>query len=648
MPRIKTVQTSLVTGEVSPRAFGRTDIEQYFSGAEELKNVYVTTQGGVRRREGLQYVATTNGSNVSRLVPFEFNDEQVFLFVFQPSHLQIYKNDVLQQTITTGRVTDLTDTIIAEMNWTQSADTMIIVHKDLKPIKITRVTDTNWDVVDVVFDFIPQHAFSGTTQTDKTTTLSFATQPEANTRKLTSVGEFPGSVVGQQVIANSGVFQIIDRLDNDNVIARVLVEPANFNNTTEWILETGFSKVWSLTHGWPAAATFFQGRLWLAGGSRPQTLWGSAVGKFFDFELRKQDASDAIDVTIDDDRVNAIRNIFAGRNLSIFTSGGEFFVKGGALSEPLTPDNIEIKRATLHGSERTRPVSVDGTILFVERGGSVIREFVFSDLEDTFTANDISRLAEHLVKSPTRMTTRNSTTALPTPYVYMVSDDGKMTVVAISRQEKILAFTEFNTDGLFEDVVTVDKEVYVIVNRDGDRFIEKFNSAHVYDASIRLDNGTPKTTWSGFDHLEGREVRVRADNFIFQPATVSGGDIETEEATVLEAGLNFKARFKSLPLDGQSGEGVMTGSYKRLVSVNIRLDESRQIIVERVKSNGVVKQFKPPFRTFGSNVLDDPIQNFSGWKKVFIGGVDRDIQVTITQDEGFEFNILSLVYEFGT
>lgn len=653
MPRVRTVQTSFVSGEVSPKAFGRTDIEQYYAGLAELKNAYVTTQGGVRRREGLQYVDNTNGDAVSRLISFEFNNVQTYLLVFQPSRMDVYKDDVLQTSVTTGRVTDLTDTIIDEMKWTQSADTLILVHEDLEPIKITRTSDTSWTVESVTFDFIPQFAFDGTTQTPVTTSLSFDPQAEVDTYQLTSVGEFTDTdIVGQQVIANSGIFQIIEDIDDDNVIARILVEPADFDATTDWILEDGFEDVWSSTRGWPATITFFQGRLWFGGGSRPQTLWGSVVGEFFNFEPGKGDAADAIDVTIDDDRVNAILNIFPGRDLQIFTTGGEFFVRGGAINEPITPSNVEIKRGTLHGSEPTTPVSIDGTVLFVERGGAVIREFVFNDLEQTFVANDVSRLAEHLIKSPTRMTTRNATTTFPTPYVYMVSDDGNLTVLAVSRQEKIIAFSEFTTEGEFEDVVTVDRVVYAIVKRtiDGStvRHIEKFNVDHYLDASVIVDNGSPTDTWTGFDHLDGETIQIRADDFVFQDQEVASGGFTTpEDATVLEGGINFAAKIKSLPLDAQVAGGQLTGLYKRLVKVDVRCNESRNFILQATKTNGSVRTFRPPFRRFGGGVLDMAVPNFTGWKPVFIGGIDRDIQVTITQDEPLEFNILSVVYEFG-
>ena len=34
--------------------------------------------------------------------------------------------------------------------------------------------------------------------------------------------------------------------------------------------------------------------------------------------------------------------------------------------------------------------------------------------------------------------------------------------------------------------------------------------------------------------------------------------------------------------------------------------------------------------------------NFSGWKKVYIGGIRRDVKIEITQDDPLEFNVLGV------
>ncbi len=656
MAIVKTVQATMAGGELSPKVFGRVDIDQYFAGCAKARNVYITTQGGMFRREGMERIANTQSDLVGKLIDFAFNDVQTYLLVLTIGRLDIYRDDgtgsvTLQATITSSPISTLTDAIINEIRWTQSADTLFLFHKDLPPIKITRTSHTVWTAVNVTFDFIPLHAFGAVSQAAKTSSLSFTAQANADEYKLTAAStNFLASHVGQQVIANFGIFQIISFIDTSNVIAKVLSEPSSFTATTNWIIETGYEDVWSVTRGYPSTGAFFQGRLYLAGGSRPQTIWASVVGDFLNFELGKGNDADGLDFTIDDDRVNAIVDLFPGRSMQIFTTGGEFFIRGGSLDSPITPSNIQILKGTLHGSDGVKPISVDGSTLFIEKGGSVLREFVFTDAEQSFEANDISRLAPHLILNPTRMTVRSATNELPSPYVYLVNDDGTMTVVAISRKESLLAFSLFETNGTIEDVCAVDRDVFLIVKRTINsvdvRFIERLNSNHFLDGSERVDNVTPTTSWTGFDHLDDEEVEVRADDFVFPNVTPSSGAFTTESATILEAGLGFACLYQSMPIDADIQGRLLTGDWKRLVSVNMRVYESRNLIVQRTTPNGT-STYRPSFRQFGASVLDAPVSNFTGWKRVFLSGIDRDSQVTITQDEPLEFNLLSVTLELG-
>jgi hypothetical protein len=50
------MQTSFASGELSPLLLGRTDLDQYYKGAQTAENVVIIPQGGVKRRPGTQFV----------------------------------------------------------------------------------------------------------------------------------------------------------------------------------------------------------------------------------------------------------------------------------------------------------------------------------------------------------------------------------------------------------------------------------------------------------------------------------------------------------------------------------------------------------------------------------------------------------------
>ena len=58
MAKSKFMQSSFVSGELSPLLKGRVDLDQYYQGMETAENVLIVPQGGLKRRAGTQHVDT--------------------------------------------------------------------------------------------------------------------------------------------------------------------------------------------------------------------------------------------------------------------------------------------------------------------------------------------------------------------------------------------------------------------------------------------------------------------------------------------------------------------------------------------------------------------------------------------------------------
>ena len=56
MSQTTLLQSSFVSGELSPLLLGRTDLEQYTQGVETGENVMIVPQGGLKRRCGTQHI----------------------------------------------------------------------------------------------------------------------------------------------------------------------------------------------------------------------------------------------------------------------------------------------------------------------------------------------------------------------------------------------------------------------------------------------------------------------------------------------------------------------------------------------------------------------------------------------------------------
>ena len=584
--KIKTYQTSFVRGELSPLMFARENLPTYANGAAKVRNCYVLHQGGVARREGMQYIDRVTNDAKARLIAFEFNTEQVYLLVFTPGEMKVYRNDILQTIVTGAPISNLTAAVLEDMNWTQSADTLILVHPDIQPIRITRTSHTVWTASLITFSNIPTYDYG-----------------------------------------------------------------------------SGAEAVISTTRGWPCSVAFADSRLWLGGlKSRPQTLLSSVVGSFFDLNNGTGLDDEGINITIDDDRVNAIRNLFPGRTLQVFTTGGEFYIQG-ALGDPITPGKIatQLKRGTAHGSTRTRPVSVDGTTIFVQNGGRVVRRFAFNDLDQSYNAENISLFSPHLIENPLRMDVRRATETMPADFVYNVNEDGTISVLNILASQDLIAWSLFETQGRAEDIAITEDVVYFSVQRSINgsqvRYIEKLNPDYKTDCAmvqqvpvvpfspwLWLTRAVPATSWTGFDHLNGMTVKVFGDDYILNDVTVQGGQVTASESVQkLEVGLPFFAEIETLPASIVIAGQSEAGDYKRLAYVEMRLLQSRGVVV-RQKTG---ETYKPAWRQFGAEVINTPVELYDGWKKVFLGGFDRDTQVIITQEDPLEFNVLGLKLGVG-
>ena len=648
MSRTRYTQNSFVGGALDPSLFGRTDIPSYYAAAAKLENMVVLPQGGVKRREGLRYVNALPAASAVRLVSFTFNDEQSYLFVFSVGQLDIYRDDALVFTTTAAPIDALTEDMLGTMNWTQSNDVLLLVHPDLAPIEVARINDTNWQLTPIALENIPPYAYDGITITKPAAICT----PDNATGTITLTADasvFTASHEGQYVNLNDGRVFVTEVISGTEAKGQMRIELTDTTaaESGDWSIETGYEPAMSAARGWPRSVTFYQSRLVFGGlKSRPQTLLFSKVGKFFDFDISEGLASDGIDITIDDDRANVIRNVFPGRGLQVFTTGGEFLAAARSLGEGLTPENISIQRGTFHGSSLVRPESVDGATLFVEGNGSVIRSFLFSDVEQAFSTDDMTLLSAHLVQDIQRMALRRSTAVEGANYLYVVNADGTVATLNTLRSQNLRAWSNFTTAGDFKDVAVVGEHVYFAVERTINgatvQYLECLDASTYTDCAIALSAETPQATWAGLEHLEGATVALRGDGYVLGTTTVNSGSLNAPEAiSSFEAGLEFTNVMQSLPLVPSYNQAAI-GQRRRLVGVNMLVKNTNPFWVASGKT-----LTRPSLASFGVGVLDAAPKAYNGWVEVPLGGYSRDPQITLTQDQPAPFHLLSLTIELG-
>jgi len=730
MSRVIQIQNDFTSGELDPKLRARTDIAQYGSGLATARNVSIQPQGGAKRRDGTKFITELDAgaANAVRMVDFEFSVSDSYMLIFTPGRMYVFKDGVLITNINGSgnnylTISALTAAILPEMNWIQSADTVIIVHEDLAPLKIVRgATDASWTASTISFDHVPQYAFeidhhsplyditpsattgnititasgvtsdTGTAQggTSNTITLKAATsytsdqQPNgmfieitggtgsgqtrhvedyvASTKVLTvypawdtapdatsqyEVKAFKGAAVGEyiNVLNGFGRARITQYVSDTEV--KAYVEIPFFDTSAivagDFATEHGYEDAWSATRGYPRSVTFHEGRLYFGGTkSRPSTLYGSRVSDFFNFNPGEALDDAAVEATLDTGSFNAIVDMYSGRHLQIFTTGAEFYVPQ-SLDEPITPSNLIVKEQTAFGSKPgIRVQNVDGSTIFVQRQGKALQEFTFSDTVNAYASTKISLLSSHLLKTPSELAVRRSTSTDEGDRLMVINDDdGSIACYTLLRSQNVIAPSEWTTDGEFINIGVDVDDIYVVVKR-------SINGSDVYyvelfDADVLLDSAKTGGAASSvtMDHLEAETVKIIRDGVVEPDQTVPASPytvtFDQAASTSYQVGLNFTPEVKTLPVEPRLPSGSLKGFKKRIFEVNAELFETQALTI-----NGK----EVAFRRFGSEVLDDDVVEFTGIKTLHgILGYTYDGQITIGQTVPLKMTVLGIDYK---
>jgi hypothetical protein len=477
--RVVRIQTNFSSGEIDPLLRARVDLAQYYNALQTAENVVVQPQGGVKRRDGLKYItelpAAANPQSGVRLIPFEFSATDSYMFALVNQRIYIFRDKALITNINGSgndylAVSAITSAMLGKIRHAQSADTMILVHEDLTPIKIVRgANNSTWTVAAITFTNAPVHAFVFSTGNPSATLTPSGTSGAITV--TASAGVFSSGNVNQyiNVTSNYGRIRIIQHVSS--TVVKGFCEIGLFDTAViasgGWELEAGYEAAWSGSRGYPVSVTFHEGRLYFAGSkSQPTTFWGSVVSNFFDFELGEGLDDQSVSATITTASLNEIVDIFSGRDLQIFTTGGEFYIPQ-PVGEPIIPSNLSVKVATRNGAKPGVPVAgLDSGTIFVQRQGKSLNELLFTDAELAYTTAALSLLSGHLLKTPIDMAIRRATSTEESDRLFIVNgDDGSVSVFSLNRAQQVIAPSSFTTDGNFLAVGIDIDDAYAIVNR---------------------------------------------------------------------------------------------------------------------------------------------------------------------------------------
>lgn len=580
--------TNFTAGESSPRFNGRVDLGKYQNACKTMLNSIVFPIGGATQRGGTKFIAEVKDSTKKvRLIPFEFSTTQAYILEFGENYIRFYRNQgqIESAPSTPYEIsTTYTEAELDDIQFAQSADTMYIAHKDHAPAKLTRTGHTSWALNNITFTATPS--------------------------------------------------------------------------------------TWAAAN-YPQTVAFFEQRLWWAGTpNEPQTLWASKSGDYENHTTGTGD-SDALEYTIATDRVNVIQWLSPGKVLTVGTVGGEFIVSASAADEAITPTNVRIVRQSTYGSAKHMPIRISDVILFIQRAGRKLRQLVYQWDSDSYIAPDMSILSEHItVGGISQMAYQQE----PFGISWIRRDDGVLLAFTYLRDQEVFAWSRnilggvsdaSGNDTKVETVATIpstevsdEDELWVVaqryINGATKRYIEVMSpglkdewdqeDAFYVDSGLTYD-GSPATTISGLDHLEGESVAVLADGAALAERTVSSGQITLDKAaSKVHAGLGYRAIIEPMQLEAGAADGTSQGRTKRISELAIRMYRTLGLKVGPDLNNLDTIYFRS-----SADSMDSPPALFTGDKFIPMpSGFDREANIVIVQDQPLPMTVLAIMPKVRT
>ncbi len=593
-------QNSFSFGEVSEKLSARGDLSAYHQGLLLARNVSILPTGGIARRNGTRYMDTLNGK--SRLIAFAAQDQD-YVLVLSDLLCTIYKDGEKVATLTT----EWTEESLNKIQWTQRFDELILVHSDFKSKQLIKESETeftlkNWEYV-IAEDERVMQLYD---QFEDTENIILTPSDTTGTVTLTaSAAFFISKHIGERFRLNEGELEISSIESTVSATAIIRKDLTSLESSNQW-QEPLFSE----TRGYPSSVAFHQDRL-VIGGSKeyPNKIWFSKTSDLFNFDFGEGLDDEAIEFTLLAEGKEEIQTIFSGRHLQVLTSASEWIVVG----EPLTPSSIQLKRQTNIGSPTDRylpPKQVEGSTIFIAKNNVEIREFTYGEINENYTSDDIAILSQHLMKYPMDQDYNDNVRQL-----YIVMNDGTMAVMTSNKKYGMTAWAAYETSGAYISVAVCDTKTYVVTERNGSYYLERFEEGIYTDSTIIESSETATSRISGLSHLIDEEIQILTDGNFIGTQTIESDELTLdEESYEIHVGKSYTHTIAPMPVMIQ---GNQIPKKYRLIELTVRLHETKTIEIDTGNGMREIPLDNKVLDTGLSAVNKDIAVKAIGWRQSF-------------------------------
>lgn len=686
------LQNNFNGGIISPVMLGRVDQQKYQSGLAECNNFIVLPHGSVEYRNGFEYVAhNLGGSGKQRIIPFVFSNEQAMAVIFSPPFIYFSAmGKMLLESIGTSLYwieCPYTSDELNGLRYVQSGDVITITHRNHPPRLLKRLGVSNWsldpistgfglpkvtgvtatpfrintagDDLDATYRYVVT-AISDRVESEKSEIISVVNdltlRPNYNEIKWSAV---TGAKRYRVYKLQSGLFGYIGETDqltmNDDYIeADTLRTPPYLRNP--------------FSGGNPVAVSYIQQRKIYGGGTNtPQllNLSRSSTEDDFTYSIPSLD-DDSIQVKIAGRDGNGIQHIVPMNDIMVFTQASIWKIPNNTA---ITGDNIGIYFQANTGSNECTPLLTDSTCIFSSDQTGKIHELgMSSNKNGAYNTIDLSIFCPHLTDGYEIVD--QAITRSPYTIAFFVRNDGVLIGMTYDPVQSIYGFHEHRTDGLIESIAVVPEDqqscVYLSINRNGERFIERFklrknsnqSERNHLDCSIIIKSQTEITTVDGLDWLNGKLVKVLTDGAVYnenpEELVIDGRLTIGYPAKTIIVGIPYSGFIETLPIYDAGNKYFSPIDPKTIQNIHVRVFDSGSISISQVYTS-IEKSLKDKVfigketevRARSDEDYGSPPNLRTGIiSGTVFGTPEQDLKVRITQENPLPLQVQAILYEY--
>ena len=574
---LRTLQTNLTGGAISSDAKDRLDLQVWKNSVRRAENVSIKPQGGATRRHGTTIVRDlTDLVNLDYQVEaFVFSQNQSYVCLFSHGRIDIFDR-VTRSLVQSHAGQPWSAAMVAarELVVVQSFDTMFVFHKDFETRQIVRTGATTfsigviqWGFLDTGSGNIPrmpmQKFYTGITHMRGLTVGPGAIGLQTN------FDLFRAGHIGTWMLLYNVPVYITAITDGLNASASASAALPNTAGTVDW-QEQAFSAV----RGYARCATLHEQRLFIGGGrDTPNTIWGSTTYDPLNFWLGSGQPTDAIKFIAAQDRVAEIKRMVSFRHLQLYTADGEFYApspQNGAL----TPANFSLRQQSAYGIANADAKRFDQTSIFISRTANSIREFVYDDVQQSYSSDALTFMAKDYIRNPVELDVAIETETAQEALAIVTNGDGTLAILSKVRRENVGGWMLWSmTGGTFKSIGVIEREIWAITEHHAKRWLVVFDKNYRLDFAKKLAAGSPATSWGPFPNHIGMVVDALSGDLYLGQYTVdpAGYIVVDTPISEIEIGHSYIPLIQPLVQEVQMPDGVSWGVPKRNVSVTIQL-----------------------------------------------------------------------------